>query len=197
MDNLNELKKIWLTADTKLLPNAAEMVVIIKKFRNQKLRKIILIVAVAFVLCALMIGVMFFYRSTMLTTRIGEVCIIISSIILLATNLNSLNRFYKFKDYDNVDFIKFLETTRKRQIFYYTKTQVVALTFCSVGLVLYLIETALISTRWEIILYTFCVIYFVVIWLVVRPRMYKKQTKKMNETIGRYKLLMKQLENEN
>jgi hypothetical protein len=41
------------------------------------------------------------------------------------------------------------------------------------------------------------VVYFMVIWLVVRPRMYKKQTKKMNETIARYTSLMKQLENEN
>ena len=44
MDNLNDLRKIWLTADTKGLPNSSEMVHIVKKYRNKKLTKIAAVV---------------------------------------------------------------------------------------------------------------------------------------------------------
>ena len=193
MENLNNLKKIWLTADTKSLPNSAEMVKIIKKFRNKKLLKIALLVLTAIFLTVMMVFVMFWYKSTMITTRIGEVFIIIAGLILLATNLNSLNRFYKFNDFDNVDFLKFLEKTKQRQAFYYNKTQVVSLSILSIGLLLYLTETALINLKWGIILYLFSIVYFAIVWLVIRPRMYTKQAKKMNETIAKFEMLMKQL----
>jgi len=194
MDNLNDLKKIWLTADTRGLPNTAEMVRIVKKFRNKKLVKITAVVAAAFFLTVMMVFVMFIYKSTMLTTRLGEVCIVISGLILLCTNLNSLTRFYKFNDFDNTDFLKFLEKTKIRQKFYYKKTQVVSLGLVSIGLVLYLTETAMINSHWTVIVYTFTVVYLLVIWLIVRPRMYKRQSKKMDETIRKYEQLTKQLD---
>ena len=193
MDNLNDLKKIWLTADTKGLPNSSEMVRIVKKYRNKKLVKIAAVVFVALLLSVLMVFVMFFYESKMWTTRLGEICILISSLILLATNLNSLSRFYKFNDFDNVDFIKFLEKTRLRQAFYHNKTQVAALTFCSVGLILYLIETLVQKPSWAIYIYAYIVIYLVVMWVIVRPRMYRKQSKKMNEMISRFEKLSNQI----
>ena len=193
MDNLNDLKKIWLTADIKGLPNSSEMVRTVKKYRNKKLTKIATIVFTALILTVFMVLVMFFYESKMLTTRLGEICILISSFILLGTNLNSLNRFYKFNDFDNVDFLKFLEKTRLRQAFYHDKTQVVALAFCSVGLILYLIETAVEKPRWGIFIFAFIVIYLLVLWLIVRPRMYRKQSKKMNEMISRFEKLSNQI----
>jgi ACR3 family arsenite efflux pump ArsB len=194
MDNLNDLKKIWLTADTTGLPNSAEMVRTVKKFRNKKLLKLTAIVFVALVLSALMVFVMFWLKSTMITTRIGEVLMLVSSLILLGTNLNSWNRFYKFNDFDNVDFIKFLEKTRRRQAFYYNKTQVIALTLVSAGLIIYLIEPSLKSLTIALSFYGFVVVYLVVIWLIVRPRAYKRQAKKMDDTIKRFELLIKQLD---
>jgi predicted nucleic acid-binding Zn ribbon protein len=130
MDNLSELKAIWQTAKTDSLPHSDETVRIIRKFRNKKLLKIGAMVFMAIVLVLLMVWVVFVYKSTMLSTRIGEAFIIIAGIILIATNINSLIRFYKLTDCSNKDFIKFLELTQKRQLFYYQKTQVVAMAFC-------------------------------------------------------------------
>ena len=98
MDNLNDLKAIWLTAKTDSLPDSHEMVQIVRKFRNKKLLKITALVIAAIVLVAIMIWVVFVYKSTMLSTRLGEAFIIIAGIILIATNLNSLLRFYKLKE---------------------------------------------------------------------------------------------------
>src|SRR5271170_7137249 len=117
MENLNDLKKIWLSADTTGLPDSAEIIRMAKKFRNEKLRKKIMVIVAAMILTAMMVWVMFIYQSTMITTRIGEVCMIITCGILVYTNVNSIGRFYRYKDYNNKEFLAFLEQTRANQIY--------------------------------------------------------------------------------
>jgi hypothetical protein len=193
MDNLNDLKKIWLTADTKGLPNSGEMVRRVKKYRNQMLLGKTIVVIAALALTVFWVWIMFWFKSKMVTTRIGEVLMLISTLILLVTNLNSWNRFYKFNDFDNVDFIKFLEKTKRRQMFYFKKTQVVAMAFCAIGLIIYMVEPALKSFAIGLSLLAFVIVYLLIIWFIVRPRAYKRQEKKMDETIKKYELLTKQL----
>ena len=77
MDNLNDIKALWLTAKTDSLPSSDEMLRIVKKFRNNRLRKKLTIIFVALVCAAIEVAAMFVYKSTMITTRIGEVLIII------------------------------------------------------------------------------------------------------------------------
>jgi len=193
MDNLNDLKAIWRSADTTGLPNADEIKAIIKKYRNQKLVKTAALVFAAICLTAMMIAIMFIYKSTMVTTRIGEGCMIVAGLILVITNLSTVNRFYKHKDLNNKEFIAFLEHTRVRRLFYYTKTQVAGFTLCSGGLLLYLYEMVYNHIVIAIIAYALTVTWILIMWLVVRPRTFKKQAKKLNETIQRMESLSKQL----
>ena len=193
MDNLNDLKKIWLTADITSLPNSNEIMRMSKKFRDQKLIKKAALIAAAILLTVLMIAVVFIYKSTMLTTRIGEGCMIIAGSILIYTNTNSIGRFYRFKDYNNKEFIKFLEQTRVNQLFYHKKTQVAGLAFCSAGLLLYIFEFVHEHPLLAIIAYSFTVLYILVLWLIVRPRAFRKQTSKLNETINKLEKLSNQL----
>jgi hypothetical protein len=193
MDNLNDLKTIWLTADTKSLPDAGEMVHIVKKYRNKKLIKFVAVIVAALLLTGLMMVIVFIYKSTMVTTRIGEGCIIFAGLILAATNTNSLNRFYKLNDLSNRDFIKFLEHTRVRQNFYYKKTQVICLILCSVGLLCYLYEPVHKQLPVAIAAYSITIIYLLVAWLYMRPRAFKKQELKMKETIKKLENISSQL----
>lgn len=193
MDNLNDLKAIWLTAKTDSLPDSREMVQIIRKFRNKKLRKIGLLVSTAILAVVAMICLMFIYKSTMLTTLLGKVGILIAGIILVATNLNSLNRFYKLKECSNKEFIKFLEQTRLRQQFYYQRTQVVGMLFGASGLLLYMYEFVHNNTFLFIASYSAIIIYFSIMWFVVRPRVFKKEGKKINEQIEKLHKISKQI----
>ena len=193
MDNLNDLKKIWRTANTDGLPGSNDILRFVKKYRNQRLMKIATLVAAALLLTAGMVSLVFIFRSTMLTTRIGEACIILAGVILIITNLNSLNRFYRLRDINNKEFIKFLEHTRVRQNFYHKKTQVVGLALCSAGLLLYVFESVYKDMVSFIIVYTITVIFLLVTWLVIRPRAFKKQSLKMNETVKKIETLSKQL----
>jgi hypothetical protein len=193
MDNLNDLKAIWLTAKTDSLPDSHEMVHIIRKFRNKKLLKIAALVITAILLIAIMVWVVFVYNSTMLSTRFGEVFIIIAGIILVATNLNSLLRFYKLKECSNKEFLQFLEQTRLRQQFYYRRTQVVAMSFCATGLLAYLYEGVYKNAMLFIGAYTGTVLYLLVLWIVVRPRVFKKEEKKINAQIEKLESISKQI----
>jgi len=181
MDNLNDLKKIWLTANINHLPNSNKMMQMIKEYRNRKILKKIALVIAALLLTTLMIVVVFTYHSTMITTRIGEVCIIIAGSILITTNTNSLRRVYKLKNCTNKEFMEHLERAQRGRINYYKKTQVIGLSFVSVGLLLYLFEGVHKNLGLCIISYTLLIIWLLINWFVIRPRAFKKQTKKFNE----------------
>jgi carbon starvation protein CstA len=141
-----------------------------------------------------MVWVVFVYKSTMLSTRIGEAFIIIAGIILIATNINSLIRFYKLTDCSNKDFIKFLELTQKRQLFYYQKTQVVAMAFCASGLLFYIYEGVYKNTALFIGGYALLMAYLLGVWLFLRPRVFMRQAKKINDEIERVKAISAQIE---
>ena len=193
MENLNDLKKIWHTANTDGLPNSDEIVRMAKKFRNQKLIKKVALIVTALILNAFMILVIFSYKSTMVTTWLGEGCILLAGSILIYTNINSIGRFYRFKDYANKEFIKFLEQTRLNQVYFYKKTQAIALAIGSAGLLLYPFESVYKGKTFFIATYTFLALYIAVLWLVIRPRTYKKGRKKLEETIEKMDRLTKQL----
>jgi uncharacterized membrane protein len=193
MDDLNEMKGIWMKAKTDGLPNADEMMGIIKKYRHQKLMKIALIMFAAIVSVGVMIGVIFYYKSTMITTLIGKVLIIVAGIILVISKASSLVRYYKLGATSNKDFIRFLERTRERQIFYYKKTQRAAAAIVSIGLILYIFEMVHKSEFLLITSYLLLSAYLLVLVLVVRPRVFKREAKKLKDKIERLKALTDQI----
>jgi glucose-6-phosphate-specific signal transduction histidine kinase len=193
MDNLDDLKAIWLTAKTDILPSADEMIRIIKKFRNQKIRNKILLIISAFLSSALMVAVMFIYKSTMLSTRTGEIMLIMACYILAYTNLKSIKRFYSLNDdYNNHEFILFLERTRQNQIYFYKKTQVVALLLSSAGLLLYLYEPVCGHVLAFAIVYTTTIVYLLFMWFYIRPRTFKREAKKLNAMVEQLERISKQ-----
>ncbi len=183
MDNLSDLKTIWLSASTKGLPASAEVVRMAKSYRKKKIRNKIAMIICGLISTILLISVVFIYKSTMLTTRIGEGCMLLSGAILVATNTNSIGRFYRFTDFNNREYIQFLEQTGFNQIYYYKKTQVAAFTLSSVGLSLYVFEMVHINLNVSIVVYSLIIAYFLLLWLVVRPRTFKKQAKKLDDEI--------------
>lgn len=194
MDNLTNLKAIWHTASTSSLPSSAEMLRLIKQFRRQRLKKKWLTIITSFLLAVLMIFVMFSYHSKMVTTRIGEVFMIVSSLWLAFTNIRSLKRFYQFDDSgSNMEFLAFIEKTRQNQIYYYKNTQVVVMLLNSAGLLFYLYELASRHLSWFVWLYGGIIVYLLVIWLFVRPLFFRRNSKKLNATRERLEKILNQL----
>lgn len=192
MDNLDDLKALWLSANTDPLPQPAEMLRIVKKFRNQKIRRKIIIIVVSLVCATILIWGMFFDGFTMVSTYIGDALMVTSCVILAVTNIRSVKRFYELKDCTNSEFVQFIERTRQNQIYFYKKTQVIAMSVTSVGLLLYWYEMVHRNTTLTIIIYSATVIYLAVMWFVVRPRVFKKNARKLNEMLDRLEKISKQ-----
>ena len=193
MDNLNDLKAIWLTAKTDDLPGSKEMLRIVKKFRNERLRKKLLIIFVALFAIAMMVVTIFVVRSTMITTILGEVLTIMAALILIFTNTKSMKRFIDLKDCSNKEFIDFLEQTRRNQIYYYKKTQVAGMALSSTGLFLYIYEQVYRSLLATVIFYSIITIWTLFLWLYLRPRNFKKQAVKLNATMEKLRKISDQI----
>ena len=192
MDNLTDLKNIWLSANTDSLPRAAEMLNLIKKYRSTNLAKKIALIIVAVLLTALMVSVVFLYKSSMPSTRVGEVMIIMAGIMLIVTNLRSLGRLHRVKDHTNKEFIAYLEQVQRNRIYYYEKTQVAGLLLTSVGLLLYIYEAVCKDFVLCISAYSLLFIWLLINWLVIRPRAYQRQARKLEETMNKMSKVAKQ-----
>jgi len=193
MDNLNDLKSVWITAKTDSLPAAGEMTNIIKKYRSKTLQKKVMVILIAAVSVTIMIGITFIYKAKMPTTRVGQYLIILAGCVLIFTNVRSMKRFYDFRDLSNRDYIKFLEKSRQNQIYFYKKTQVAGLIFWSFGLLLYIFEFVHQNAFICITAYLFTIIFLIILWLVVRRRVFSKRAKKLEELIKKLESLSKQI----
>lgn len=196
MDNLTNLKAIWHSAKTDSLPTSAQMLQLIHKFKSQRLRKKWTVIIVASLLTLLMIFTMFYHQPKMITTRIGQVFITIGCAWLAFTNINSIRRFYHLSNCSNAEFLSFIEQTRQNQIYFYKKTQVIIMLLSSVGLLLYFYESASTSPRGLIITYSLSALYLAFIWLVIRPRTFRKNAEKLNAVRAHLNKISQQLKDD-
>jgi len=192
MDNLDDLKALWLSAKTDSLPQPDEMLRIIKKFRDGKIRRKVIIIVIALLCSCIMIWGMVFDGFTMWSTYLGSVLMVSSCAILAVTNIRSIKRFYALKDVNNIEFVQFIERTRQNQIYFYKKTQVIAMSVTSIGLLLYWYELVHRNFTLTIIIYSATVVYLAVMWFVVRPRIFKKNARKLTEMLERLEKISKQ-----
>lgn len=193
MDNLDDLKAIWHTAKTDSLPTSLEMKQLIKKFRNQKLRNKWLIIIASCLISILIIVVLFITPFKMLITYLGGGLLAASTVLLAATNIKSLKRFYQLENCSNQQFLAFIEQTRQNQVYYYKKTQTVIGLLWAIGWLLYLYEPVIKYPKWSIWVYAIAITYVLVMWFIVRPRSFKKNAEKLNATRQRLEKISNQL----
>jgi xanthine/uracil permease len=192
MDNLDDLKALWHIAKTDSLPSSNEMLHIVRKFRDQKLRSKWLVIVSSLLLSCLMIAVLFVVDFKLISTYVGGVLITISGLWLAVSNIRSLKRFAKLDDCSNLEFLNFIEQTRKNQIYYYKKTMIGLVSLCSAGLLFYLYEPAYQHPLWLIGIYLAILAYVAVMWFVVRPRAFKRHATELNATQERIENILKQ-----
>lgn len=194
MNSLDDMKALWHAAKTDTLPSSKEMLRLIRKFRSQKLRNKWLSILAAVAIGGMMVSVLIRHPFQFAATYIGGGLVIIACILLAATNIKSLKRFYQLEDSDNVNFLAFLAQTRKNQIRYYQKTMVQVVGLCAAGWVLYMYELLYRFPAWCIGIYALMTIYLAIMWFVVRPRSFKRDERKLNATRERVEQILKQLE---
>lgn len=193
MDNLNELKAIWQTADTSDLPQAKEIKSISKNYQQKTLVKKAWVFGCTMLASGLFILSLFFYHPVFLSTRTGQLFVLISMLILVWSNLKSLGRIYKIRNCSNQEFLKYLREVQLNRIIYYNRTQVLGMFFYSTGLLLYLYELVYKNTFWAIVLYASTIIFLLISWFYFRPRAYQRRKEKFEPFLNHIEKLNDQL----
>ena len=193
MDILNDLRATWQTADTNGLPDAGAITAIAKTYRNKKLALKIRIVIFSIAMAIFFALMMYHDRVAMVSTLIGEGLFVLCLVILGYTNLRSIKRFLVLNDASNADFIGFLEQTKRNQAYYYQRTQVVAMLLYSLAILFYLFELAHKNTWFMLGMYILTIGALLVFWLVVRPKVFKKESEKLQKMIDHAERLAQQL----
>jgi len=192
MDNFSELKQVWLSADVNTLPTPAQAIKAIRLFRVKKIMRGIGLLLLSLLLAAVMVYVVIFYRSEMLLTRIGEVCMLIAILFLIISNTHSLKRAWQLKDRNNHDFISYLKELQVKKIGFHKRAQLIGFVFSSVGLALYLFEGVYRQQFLMIVAYFFLAVWILVNWFIIRPAAVRRKTRKLNKTIQRLETVEKQ-----
>ncbi len=195
MDNLDDLKTVWHTAKTDKLPTSKEMLKLIGTFRNQKLRNKWLMIISCLLFSSLIIAELFFVSFKEITTYIGGGLMVISGLLVAATNIRSIKRFKHLDNCSNLEFIEFIEQTRQNQIYYYKKTMVRVVLLCSVGWLMYLYEFISKYPIWLFAIYSIAIIYLAFLWFIIRPRSFNKDAAKLVATREKMETILQQLKN--
>jgi Flp pilus assembly protein TadB len=180
MNNLDDLKAIWHSAKTEDLPSSKEMMQMVRAFRYQKLRNKWIVISLSLVFACVIIGVLLVAPFKMASTYIGGCMMILSDLWICFSNIKSLKRFNQLEDCSNLEFLSFIEKTRQNQHYYYKNTMVKVVLLCSVGLAIYLFEALHKQLLWLIAAYAGIMVYFGLLWFVVRPRSYKRNLEKLD-----------------
>jgi Flp pilus assembly protein TadB len=195
MDNLNDIQKIWLSANVRDLPTSGEVVRTIKNYRTNQILRTVFVIFLSLVLGAVMVHVIFFYQSVLFVTRIGEALIFIAILFLISTNLVSLKRISGRKDFTNQEFIHYLKQQQQRQIQFHKKTQAIGFVLSSAGLLLYFFETVYQHWIWMIVAYVLLILFILACWFILRPAASKRKTNRLNETINKLENISNQFLN--
>jgi len=180
MNNLDDLRAIWHSAKTEDLPSSKEMMQMVRAFRFQKLRNKWIVISLSIVFASLLVGVLIVTPFKMVSTYIGGGMIILADLWILISNIRSLKRFNQLEDCSNLEFLSFIEKTRQNQHYYYKNTLVKVVLLCSVGLGIYLFEPLHQHLLWLIGAYAAIIVYYGLLWFVVRPRSFARNQNKLD-----------------
>lgn len=185
MENFDDIKKLWQEAAPLHKMAAADVIVYAKKHRQKQVLKdagkILLLLATA-----VFIGfIAWNYHSKMLTTRIGEICVIAAILGMVIINTGSLQFIMKpvNNDTDIHTYLEQLKTYQRRQQFIQTTGITVYFILLSVGMGLYFYELTHNNLKFALLTYGLTGIWIAFNWVYVRPRTIKKQNDKTNAAI--------------
>src|SRR5215213_5687445 len=109
MENFEQLREVWLTADTAKLPEARGLLHTAKSYRMKQWLRSAGVLALVIILLATMVWVLFGYHSRLVSTRIGEAFFLAALFIMLTVQLRSLKRLSEARFYNNSEFLRFLQ----------------------------------------------------------------------------------------
>lgn len=189
--NFNEL---WAKQKTGE-PNKEDLLSKINKFKKSNLKRLIIINLLLIITSLFIIFIWVYYQPQMITTKIGIVLTILAMVIFVIANNQSFALFRKTTTtQSNSEYMKNLIAIKAKQQFMQTTMLNLYFVLLSTGIGLYMYEyTQLMTAFWGIFAYGITSIWILFNWFYLRPKQIKKQQSKLDEIIGKFKMLNEQL----
>jgi membrane protein YdbS with pleckstrin-like domain len=194
MSNNIDLKKIWGLQQTDI-PNTKEIFELAHKYRNKRLKGIIISNILLLLTSAFIAMVWYRYQPEMMTTKTGIVLVILAMLIYLFVYNRMIPLLVK-SGYDMSSSMYMAQLLKLKEKQRYMQTTMLNIYFVllSIGIALYMIEyVSRMTVLWGLCTYGVTFLWILVNWIVFRPRTIRKQQKGINELIIKFEDLNRQL----
>lgn len=167
----------------------------INKFKKSNLKSLILTNLLLIITSLFIIFIWVYYQPQMITTKIGIILTILAMVIFVIANNQSFALFRKITTtQSNSEYMINLIAIKAKQQFMQTTMLNLYFVLLSTGIGLYMYEyTQLMKAFWGIFAYGITSIWILFNWFYLRPKQIKKQQSKLDEIIGKFKMLNEQL----
>lgn len=196
MDNNNlDLSSIWKQQKVGQ-PNIEELTYKLNQFKKSGLQKLIITNVILVITIGLIIFIWNQYQPQFITSKIGIVLTILSMVIFVFFNNKLFSVFNKI-DYtkSNNEYLMDLILLKTKQKYIQTKILGFYFIVLSLGICLYMYEyTSRMTTLGSIFAYSVTLIWIGLNWFYFRPKTIKKQHIKLDELIGEFENMEKQLD---
>lgn len=194
MDTNIDFKNIW-KQQTSNKPDLKELLGKLKKFKNENLRKIIIM---NILLIATSLGIAFIwyrYQPQLITTKAGIILVILAMVIFLFAYNKMFMMFYKIDDtQSNSEYLQSLYVVKNKQKFMQTTMLNTYFIMLFLGISFYMYEyTTLMTLTYAVIAYAATFSWIALNWFYVRPKTIKKQEAKIDGLINKFEEINKQL----
>ncbi|WP_264531498.1 hypothetical protein [Flavobacterium sp. N502540] len=197
MDQNNNIdfKDLWKKQSVSQ-PDMKDLLGRLKEFKAAGLRHLWITNILLLATTAFIAFVWYYYQPEFISTKIGIVLVIIAMIMYVGV-YNGLLVGYKNIDttQSNQEYLQRLILIRKKQQFMQSTILNLYFILLGAGIGLYMYEYTLRMTLVNaLLIYGVVLLWIGVNWFYIRPKQIKKQQEKINDLIGKFEEVNKQLE---
>lgn len=195
MDTNIDFKNIW-KQQTSNKPNLEELLGKLKKFKNENLRKIIIMNVLLIVTSIGIAFIWYQFQPQLMTTKAGIILVILAMVIFLLAYNKMFMIFYTIDNtQSNSQYLQSLYSVKNKQKFIQTTMLNVYFIMLFLGICLYMYEYTLqMTSLYALLAYTLMIVWIGFNWFYIRPKTIKKQEAKLNGLINKFEEINNQLQ---
>ena len=192
-DNIN-LKALW---NQQAVPpaNQSDIFRKIEKHKSAGLRKMILLNSLLLLTIAFVVFIWIYFKPQLWTTKIGIVLAILPMVIVMIFSNMIIPLYRKTSSIQsNSDYLHNLLEIKNKESYMQTKIMNLYFILLPTGIGLYMYEyTAKMPSIWGIVVYGVVGMWFALNWFVLRPKIIRKNTGKVNDLVQQLEKVKSQL----
>jgi len=192
--NIN-LKDLWDQEEVKT-PNVTDIIKKTQKFRRKASRQVLFAIIVMMLTIVWVIGVWIISKPEWITTKIGNIIVIISIVLYIVYASNMIPLFTSPGFEINVrQHLEQLLNIRRKETFFGKRLIHFYFAFISLGIMLYLFEyLSQAPFAFRVIIGSFLILWIGMNWLYFLPKYNKKRFKKLDILIENFQKIKHQVE---